>query len=929
MGYSMRTIWATCVLVLASGTVARASEDGLVGHYTFDEGAGTIIRDKTGRGNDGRNHGAEFLRGKAGTALRFDGVDDYVDFGPAPGLKFKNSVTVTAWVYPEIVPKSPALIVGRRMNSFGLFQHTMTAHCIWYAVGHPKPYGSGLMERRRWNHVAGTFDGKVLKIYLDAQLVTDSKSPFGDVVNRGPFRMGGPAGSFFKGLISGVKIYDRALTEQEIAAAFARKPGVTEAEIGEFLAKKARTLALTGELSVGSYPYYFDRRVDVMLDVSGLGALAPGYEAEVALARTGKIEAQQTRNTELSSTSSEASVTFADLDLSAGEYEIRAKVLDRDGNQKGKSGQSEFVWPEMPSWPNQTPEMKVLNNLVTELLNVDDPTRAEYAFTNPRKHWVFISSTADPGASGKARISLDSAENVIVHEPQAESTIEAMRLLPAGEQKIRIERDGEASVSKLIVRAIPELGYSQFPRDPYIAEYGPYDWDFIEKHFMKNLNMIDGSTDMDNVTIRRAYEQWKAHGKRWVDETYIPGQSYAKEKAKTLTADEAYAYWAKGDAGRPGFENSFVDGLLGNELHGGSDVAWAAWTEAIKRLHRDFPGKVFYPYCSPFYRNDGGQLFSKTMMACGYAFSWEVYLPETGTEYAARAHIDKVLRNSMHKWKTSVPGVERAVMINFGHGITSVGDTTQDVDPGVDFKVYMDLMFNLVANDPVFFGLYGVMEYSAPAADRELWIWGSKLMRHYFIEGNTGMLSDGPYVLTHIGNPDFDDGVQGWTLSPAEEGSMAVKGKDGYGMLQGRYYNYQLPPDNGNRFMWTKRSARGPNVCSQQIRDLKPGRLYSVKTITADYNDIVENRLVQQKHALRIEIEGGEALPERSFQALQKTWRGEPLKIFMSFHLTVFRAKTDTAKLVISDWVSDTEPGAPIGQELIYNYIEVMPFLED
>ena len=45
-------------------------------------------------------------------------------------------------------------------------------------------------------------------------------------------------------------------------------------------------------------------------------------------------------------------------------------------------------------------------------------------------------------------------------------------------------------------------------------------------------------------------------------------------------------------------------------------------------------------------------------------------------------------------------------------------------------------------------------------------------------------------MLTHIENPDFDDGVRGWTLSAAEEGSMAVKGMDSYGMLQGRYYNY-------------------------------------------------------------------------------------------------------------------------------------------
>lgn len=57
---------------------------------------------------------------------------------------------------------------------------------------------------------------------------------------------------------------------------------------------------------------------------------------------------------------------------------------------------------------------------------------------------------------------------------------------------------------------------------------------------------------------------------------------------------------------------------------------------------------------------------------------------------------------------------------------------------------------------------------------------------------------------------------------------------------------------------------------------------------------------------------------------------------WFDFHLKVFRAKATTATLTISDWASDpstgsgqAEPGGPIGQELIYNFIEVMPYLED
>jgi len=47
----------------------------------------------------------------------------------------------------------------------------------------------------------------------------------------------------------------------------------------------------------------------------------------------------------------------------------------------------------------------------------------------------------------------------------------------------------------------------------------------------------------------------------------------------------------------------------------------------------------------------------------------------------------------------------------------------------------------------------------------------------------------------------------------------------------------------------------------------------------------------------------------------------------MNYHWRVFRAKGKTARLRVSDWQSDTAPGGRVGQELIYNFIEVQPYL--
>ena len=61
---------------------------------------------------------------------------------------------------------------------------------------------------------------------------------------------------------------------------------------------------------------------------------------------------------------------------------------------------------------------------------------------------------------------------------------------------------------------------------------------------------------------------------------------------------------------------------------------------------------------------------------------------------------------------------------------------------------------------------------------------------------------------------------------------------------------------------------------------------------------------------------------------IYKTWRtvgpfnGEN-RYWMNIHRRVFRANDSTARLTISDWAGDSDPGGPIGQELIFNAIEV------
>ena len=132
-----------------------------------------------------------------------------------------------------------------------------------------------------------------------------------------------------------------------------------------------------------------------------------------------------------------------------------------------------------------------------------------------------------------------------------------------------------------------------------------------------------------------------------------------------------------------------------------------------------------------------------------------------------------------------------------------------------------------------------------------------------------------------------------------------------------------------------KRSRRKPNTCSQAIGDLRPGKLYSIKVLSGDYGDLLNGEFVKKMLPLSVSIEGAEVIADKSFQ---EEWRsnypndlgarGGTYYYWMNLHRIVFRATSEDAQLVISDWIGDAEPGGPIGQEIICNFIEIQPYLE-
>ena len=296
--------------------------------------------------------------------------------------------------------------------------------------------------------------------------------------------------------------------------------------------------------------------------------------------------------------------------------------------------------------------------------------------------------------------------------------------------------------------------------------------------------------------------------------------------------EDAYGYWKK----NPGYANPLVTGIQVDEFYPkiGPEVKKNG-LEGITRLAADpaFRGRQLIPFVAGMAGDPFGPELIRTVLKADWPFSIEVYPPEYPTEAADRAHLFQEMVEESRHYEKSVPGCLRKAIFTLGY--SSLPSCMTNTCPNANFKIHLDLQMEILANDPVFAGLYGVQFYRSSYADPDTLRCSARLLRHYCIEGRKERCFHDPYELKHLLNPDFEEGTAHWDLQPAEPGSIRAGSKPGYGNLEGRY-PWQQP--YGHKFLMTKRSPDKPNAFSQEIKQLEPGRLYSLKMITADNQDL-------------------------------------------------------------------------------------------
>lgn len=202
---------------------------GLVGHWNFEEGKGTWVADVSGQNKHGTLENTDdSIWSREGppsphaakASLILDGVNDHFTVPSATMLNGSEGMTVSIWLKPH-TPRVFVELGSATRNAFGLladgrfYVSTEENRRIDVVPDLSLPTG-------QWHHLAGRYDGQLMTVFRNGQPVASEKHS-GHIVQGNEsqivYRFGGlpTTNRFFKGSIADIRIYDRALTDYEIA----------------------------------------------------------------------------------------------------------------------------------------------------------------------------------------------------------------------------------------------------------------------------------------------------------------------------------------------------------------------------------------------------------------------------------------------------------------------------------------------------------------------------------------------------------------------------------------------------------------------------------------------------------------------------------------------------------------------------------------
>lgn len=237
-------IWSvnrTAEQIKASMFGTTPNQTGLTAYYKMDQTSGTTLNNSTATtGLNGTLVGATWVASpvaKNANALSFDGTDDYVSLGTSTSLHFTTSFTTEFWIKPASWSVSSLQQLISCHETGGYAVRLVNDGTIDFAIRTLANQGSYLtvaapvsgLVNNTWNHIAATFDGRNMRLYINGTLANSrdlgsNTSVFYSFPNNPVFLGADPLeteaqgvqGLYFNGQMDEVRLWNVARTQVQI-----------------------------------------------------------------------------------------------------------------------------------------------------------------------------------------------------------------------------------------------------------------------------------------------------------------------------------------------------------------------------------------------------------------------------------------------------------------------------------------------------------------------------------------------------------------------------------------------------------------------------------------------------------------------------------------------------------------------------------------
>ncbi len=229
-----RYSFITCIsmYIILFGTILLAgicSAEDLILHLSFDEINGDVVSDLSEYDNDAEFNGNhKLVDGMFGKAIELDGAS-WGEVEDHDSLHVVDGITVEFWanLRPSAGGAGSDVQTGvEKGNSWKAGLFTLAA---WYRGGSLLQFfdlpdncrehniGDNIQDET-WHFLAGTWDGTTIKLYIDGELNKELECKGKLTSNNEPLFIGARGGNqrFVNGALDEIKIYDYALTQEEL-----------------------------------------------------------------------------------------------------------------------------------------------------------------------------------------------------------------------------------------------------------------------------------------------------------------------------------------------------------------------------------------------------------------------------------------------------------------------------------------------------------------------------------------------------------------------------------------------------------------------------------------------------------------------------------------------------------------------------------------